>query len=694
MLSTLLIAATGALAVLCAACLVAAEYLGRKYTVVYDVPALAHPRPAPARGKHAVVLGGGLAGIMAARVLLDHYDHVTIVEKDFYDWDSKRVRGAVPQGAHAHLLLAIGNATLQQLFPGIENEFQRRGGLVSDLGKAMRWFYWGSLRVRCEMNYPFWCASRPFVDRVVRDLFFQQFGDRVTLKQGRTIEAPVLSTDLPALYADKTSRVPITGQYANSDKIDGDEFRVVGVRIKRRAEKTGNSVSNVSSVSPNGNNNCSLDSALDAENTTIAKTKTDAKPESVANEHGYDGVVNDVDAATVTTALDARTAAAEAAEIAHSNAIIAPLLAKDADAAPEEFVLGDLVVDCSGTNPVSETWANRRWGLEIPSTVLKANAMYVSHLFEEPADVNPEWICAPVYPVPGSSSRFGYLMRIEHKRWQVTGMATAGTRVLAAEDEDSLPAFIEHFNKLDDDFIYKMLTTPSAVTGAPPRAVPGERLHIYKPPRYVRRHVERVAQWPEGLLVLGNAACVFDPVYGQGMSGAAIGALSLNKVLQQSRFASKAALTGNGFAAAYHALLADRLAFPWMLCVGEDRRWTGIEASGPAAGPHFLMRSLQFWIRQGMVLAELHPLAQRTAMGIMNMTVSFTSLLNPALVYLVFKNVASELLGLSPETTPEARFPEIEHRRQERIAEMQRKREEAVANECKLDALAAAAAKQ
>ncbi len=122
-------------------------------------------------------MGGGLAGILSARVLLDHFEHVTIIESDAYDKpEDERVRGAVPQGAHAHLLLAIGNHTLQRLFKGVESVFAARGGRVQDLGQAMKWFYWASFRVRCAMDYPFWCSTRPFLDKVVRDVFYLQYG--------------------------------------------------------------------------------------------------------------------------------------------------------------------------------------------------------------------------------------------------------------------------------------------------------------------------------------------------------------------------------------------------------------------------------------------------------------------------------------------------------------------------------------
>lgn len=68
-------------------------------------------------GGHAVVIGAGMGGLMAARALADHYDQVTIFERDALP-DSPDPRKSVPQGRHSHGLLARGREILEQLFPG------------------------------------------------------------------------------------------------------------------------------------------------------------------------------------------------------------------------------------------------------------------------------------------------------------------------------------------------------------------------------------------------------------------------------------------------------------------------------------------------------------------------------------------------------------------------------------------------
>lgn len=68
--------------------------------------------------KHAIVIGASLAGLCAARVLSDHFDRVTIFERDDLP-DGPANRTAVPQGKHVHLLMARGAAEFEGLFPGL-----------------------------------------------------------------------------------------------------------------------------------------------------------------------------------------------------------------------------------------------------------------------------------------------------------------------------------------------------------------------------------------------------------------------------------------------------------------------------------------------------------------------------------------------------------------------------------------------
>lgn len=76
--------------------------------------------------KHAVVIGGSIAGLCAARVLSDHFDQVTLYERDELP-DQPVNRSAIPQGQHVHLLMARGAQELEKIFPGLLAEMADAG---------------------------------------------------------------------------------------------------------------------------------------------------------------------------------------------------------------------------------------------------------------------------------------------------------------------------------------------------------------------------------------------------------------------------------------------------------------------------------------------------------------------------------------------------------------------------------------
>src|SRR5882757_2249039 len=78
------------------------------------------------RDKHAVVLGASMGGLLAARVLSEAYQRVTVLDRDVLPEVSADRRG-VPQGRHVHALLPRGAQILEELFPGFLSELEASG---------------------------------------------------------------------------------------------------------------------------------------------------------------------------------------------------------------------------------------------------------------------------------------------------------------------------------------------------------------------------------------------------------------------------------------------------------------------------------------------------------------------------------------------------------------------------------------
>lgn len=87
----------------------------------------------PMVGERAVVLGASMGGMVAARVLADFFETVTVVERDALP-DNAATRRGVPQARHLHVVLLRGAQILDELFPGILDELAAHGVPVWDNG--------------------------------------------------------------------------------------------------------------------------------------------------------------------------------------------------------------------------------------------------------------------------------------------------------------------------------------------------------------------------------------------------------------------------------------------------------------------------------------------------------------------------------------------------------------------------------
>jgi 2-polyprenyl-6-methoxyphenol hydroxylase-like FAD-dependent oxidoreductase len=125
------------------------------------------PGPTPVQLDKAVVLGGSVAGLLAARILADHANSVVIMERD----ESGATIGAtarpgVPQGLQVHTLLPGGSRQLERWFPGIVREAQDAGAVLNGPDACV--VYADDVRqVRTE-NSELLSCSRPFLENLIR----------------------------------------------------------------------------------------------------------------------------------------------------------------------------------------------------------------------------------------------------------------------------------------------------------------------------------------------------------------------------------------------------------------------------------------------------------------------------------------------------------------------------------------------
>ncbi|GLW05794.1 FAD-binding monooxygenase [Microtetraspora sp. NBRC 13810] len=154
-------------------------------------------------GAQAVVLGGSIAGLLTAHVLAEAYEHVVIVDRDETD-GARDARRGVPQGRHAHGLLARGQQVLEELLPGFADELIGAGIPATDVGR-MRWYFNGRPARQARTGTLVFGVMRPVLEHHVR--MRVRALPNVEFVEGTDILSPVLAPE--------------------SD-------RVIGVRVRRR----------------------------------------------------------------------------------------------------------------------------------------------------------------------------------------------------------------------------------------------------------------------------------------------------------------------------------------------------------------------------------------------------------------------------------------------------------------------------
>jgi len=162
--------------------------------------------PAQSKGAHAIVCGGSWAGILSARVLLDHFEKVTILESDDFDlFDDEPLRKNIAQSKHNHIMMTLGYNITRKLFPGIREYWEYRGGIHTTLLSGVNYFYGRPTpRVTVSTSETI-LASRPLMESGVRKklLSLYQGTGRLEFKMKAVVKG---------LVVDKTeSRTKVVG---------------------------------------------------------------------------------------------------------------------------------------------------------------------------------------------------------------------------------------------------------------------------------------------------------------------------------------------------------------------------------------------------------------------------------------------------------------------------------------------------
>jgi len=115
----------------------------------------------------AAVVGGSIAGMLAARVLADAFEEVVVIEADELP-EGVEPRKRTPQANHSHVLLQRGQTILEKLFPGLIQQCIDAGSVTSDFTRDLRWFHFGQWKPRFTSGIRVVQQTRPFLEHHIR----------------------------------------------------------------------------------------------------------------------------------------------------------------------------------------------------------------------------------------------------------------------------------------------------------------------------------------------------------------------------------------------------------------------------------------------------------------------------------------------------------------------------------------------
>jgi len=118
-------------------------------------------------GEHAIVIGASMGGLLGARALSDAYERVTIIDRDELPAVGEG-RKSVPQGRHAHVMLASGQRAIEELLPGITDELLAAGAQPGKSLREIRLVIAGHPITREAHGADVMLASRPLIEGHIR----------------------------------------------------------------------------------------------------------------------------------------------------------------------------------------------------------------------------------------------------------------------------------------------------------------------------------------------------------------------------------------------------------------------------------------------------------------------------------------------------------------------------------------------
>jgi 2-polyprenyl-6-methoxyphenol hydroxylase-like FAD-dependent oxidoreductase len=267
----------------------------------------------------------------------------------------------------------------------------------------------------------------------------------------------------------------------------------------------------------------------------------------------------------------------------------------------ESTIRADLVVDATGRGARTPTLLKIA-GYDPPAEdEVPIDLMYASQLLRMPGNALHESGFF-ISPVPGRPTGMA-IARCENDTVFFTVFGMAGNDPPA--ELSAMCAFAEGF-------------TPARALAAVRAAEPVGQVAQHRFPSSRWRRYDKARRLPEGLLVVGDAVCSFNPIYGQGMTVAALEALALHDCLSRG---------ADDLARRFFREAAKPIGQAWQLAVGGDLSLPEVEGTPPLA-----TRLLNGYLDRVLIAAEYDATVFEQFVKVAWLVDSPTRLLRPSMI--------------------------------------------------------------